>query len=162
MIFSSVASMLLCTRSHFLFVSKISPSLPLSAACHQVFPAWLFSSWIKIVRELFEQLQNCDWRFRWFGRSSMAVVANTEPDSNSAAPKRTLQLNMDADQRLPPRNAAVLTAPTVIISWRWRFTGHESRPSLNNSWRKLLVNFICLSMSTSNCLMTAVVVVEQF
>ena len=44
MIFSSVASMLLCTRSHFLFVSRISPSLQLSTSCYRVFPALLSSS----------------------------------------------------------------------------------------------------------------------
>ena len=31
----------------------------------------------------------------------LAVVADTEPDSNCAAPKRTLQVNMDADLKLP-------------------------------------------------------------
>ena len=30
----------------------------------------------------------------------LAVVADTEPDSNSAAPKRTLQVDMDADLKL--------------------------------------------------------------
>ena len=31
----------------------------------------------------------------------LAVVVNTELGSNSAAPKRTLQVNMDADVNLP-------------------------------------------------------------
>ena len=35
---------------------------------------------------------------RW---RSLAEVTHTEPDSNSAAPRRTWQLNMDADLRLP-------------------------------------------------------------
>ena len=30
----------------------------------------------------------------------LAVVADTEPDSNSAAPKRLLQVDMDADLKL--------------------------------------------------------------
>ena len=33
-------------------------------------------------------------------QNSLAVVADTEPDSNSAAPKRTLQVDMDADLKL--------------------------------------------------------------
>ena len=34
-------------------------------------------------------------------QNSLAVDADTEPDSNSAAPKRTLEVNMDADLKLP-------------------------------------------------------------
>ena len=33
-------------------------------------------------------------------QNSLAVDADTEPDSNSAAPKRTLQVDMDADLKL--------------------------------------------------------------
>ena len=44
---------------------RISPSLPLSTTWYQVFPAWLSSKWLKIVKELLEQLQNCDWRLQW-------------------------------------------------------------------------------------------------
>ena len=32
--------------------------------------------------------------------NSLAVVADTDPDSNSAAPRHTLQVDMDADLKL--------------------------------------------------------------
>ena len=93
--------MLLCTRSHFLFVFKISLSLPLSTSWFQVCPTLISSSGLKIGREVLEQHQNCDWRFQLFRQNSLAVVADIEPDYDSAAPKRTLQVNMDADLKLP-------------------------------------------------------------
>ena len=73
-----------------------------SLAC---FALW---SWLKIVRQLLEQHQNCDWRFQLLGQSSLAVVADIEPDFDSAAPKRSLQVNMDADLNLSAtkRNSA--------------------------------------------------------
>jgi len=63
---------------------------------------------LKIVKELLQQHQNCDWRFQFLGPRSLAVVADIEPDFDSAAPKRSLQVNMDADLNLSAtkRNSA--------------------------------------------------------
>ncbi len=46
----------------------------------------------------------------------LPVVADTEPDSNSAAPKRTLHVDMDADLKSQAAKRCIADPPTGAIS----------------------------------------------
>ena len=95
MIFSSVASMLLCTRSYFLFVSRTSPPC---ICLYQVMQFLLLGYLQAHCRS--SGTSSCDSRTvigvsNYSEQNLLAVVVNTELGSNSAAPKRTLQVDMD-------------------------------------------------------------------
>ena len=48
--------------------------------------------------------------------NSLPDVAGTVPDSNNAAPKRTVQVNMDADLNFPAEKRCRAAPPTGAIS----------------------------------------------
>ena len=49
-------------------------------------------------------------------QNSLAVVADTEPDSNNAARKRSVQVNMDADLNFAANKRCRAATPTGAIS----------------------------------------------
>ena len=84
----------LYSQLFFVRVQNLS-SLHLFISGYAVFAAWLSSSSLQIVRD-----SSCDSRTvigvsNYSEQNLLAVVVNTELGSNSAAPKRTLQVDMD-------------------------------------------------------------------
>ncbi len=49
-------------------------------------------------------------------QNSLVVFAATEPDSNNAAPKRTVQVDMDADMKFSAAKRCRVAPPTGAIS----------------------------------------------
>ena len=64
-------------------------------SCHAFFEL------IEIIRDILEQLQTMIGVSNYAGKVLWLTSQTPIPDSNSAAPKRTLQIKMDADVNLP-------------------------------------------------------------
>ena len=141
MIFSSDASMLLCTRSHFCACPK---SLPAGHCPHHVIksflPGYLRADWDRqgnprATPELW--LAFPIMRAKFFGccrRHRFQILTVLLPSARCRSTWMQMWIF-----RL--QSATMLTAPTVIIRSQRRFTEHESHPSLVYSWERIAYRF---------------------
>ena len=141
MIFSSSASKLLCTRSHFCACPQ---SLPAGHSPHHVIksflPCYLRADGDRqgnprATPEL--ELAFPIMRAKFFGccrRHRCQIL--TEQLTSTRCRSTWMQM-----WNFWQKSATLLTAPTVIIRSQRRFTGHESHPSLVYRWKRIACTF---------------------